>query len=171
MRRSIIARLPTTVDFTDPEQAQLAVKILNQALQSVEVRLDTVQQIGARKPPNPTGFSVTGRQGFFYITWNRIKNCDGYVIMQATDTAMMQNVGRHVIADGQQVSFHLAVGNVAVTYSFQMYAYQGPQYSQPSPIQTATSIPYGAGEAALPTPPLAPVPPKIIPVRSGPNLS
>jgi hypothetical protein len=170
MRKGNSFRLPSTMDLTDPAQAKLFVGIANQALQSFQSRLDTIQQIGAKEPPVVSGFSVEGKQGLFNLTWNRIKNVDGYVVIQAADPGMLPIIGRCHIADGQQCSFKIMVGNVAVTASFQIFAYQGPKYSHHSPTVTATTLLYGAAEAAPASPPIAPQHPKVAPVRSGPNL-
>ena len=144
--------------------------LLNQSLQTMQTRLDTIQQIGAQKPPTVSGLTVTGKQGLFYLTWNRIKNADGYVVVQGTDSTMVQITNRYPVPDGDSCSYSVPVGNVVVTASFQVFAYQGPQYSEPSPAVSATTVAYGAGEAAPPRPPLAPRPVKLAPVRSGPNL-
>jgi hypothetical protein len=144
--------------------------ILNQGLQSLQNRINTVQQVTAKAPPNVSGFTVTGKQGLFHLTWNRINNVDGYVITQASDTGMVQLVGRFNISDGQQCTYQVPVGNVAVTNSFQIYAYQGNKYGDPSPAITATTAVYASAEAAPPAPPIAPLQPKKAPVRSGPNL-
>ena len=153
------------------EHFLLMTNILNQSLQSMQNRLNTIQQTGARAPVPVSGFAVTGKQGLFHLVWNKIANVDGYVIVQASDSAMTQIVGRHTILDGEQCSFNIPVGNVSVTNSFQVYAFQGSQYGLPSPIATATSAVYGASEAAPASPPIAPTPPLLVPVRSGPNLA
>lgn len=152
------------------EHLNLMTTIVNQALQSLQNRMNTVQQVQAKTPPNVSGFTVTGKQGLFHLTWNRIVNADGYVITQASDTGMVSLVGRYNIPDGEQCVHQIPVGNVAVTNSFQVYAYQGNKYSDPSPAITATTVPYGAGESAPPAPPISPRQPKKVPVRSGPNL-
>jgi len=144
--------------------------ILNQALQSLQNRINTVQQVKALTPPTVTGLAVQGKQGCFYITWNRIAHVDGYVIVQANDSQMSQVIGRFPVPDGDSCVYSLAVGNAAVTSFFQVYAYQGPKYSDPSAIVSATTSTYGAGEAAPQQPGIAPRQPKIAPVRSGPNL-
>jgi len=144
--------------------------ILNQSLQSLQNRQNTVQQTGATTPPTVTGLAVTGKQGCIYLVWKRINNVDGYVVMQATDSAMSSLVGRYNVPDGDQASFVLPIGNNASTFYFQVYAYQGPKYSDPSAIVSGTSLTYTSSEAAPPTPPIAPRHPKIAPVRSGPNL-
>lgn len=152
------------------EHLSLMTTILNQGLQSLQNRQNTVQQTGATVPPTVTGLTVTGKQGCFWLTWNRIKNVDGYVVVQASDTAMSQLIGRFPVPDGDSCTLSIAVGNAAVTSSFQVYAYQGKKYSEPSAVVTATTVAFGAGEAAPPTPPLAPRQPKLAPIRSGPNL-
>lgn len=145
--------------------------ILNQAVQNLQNRVNTVQQVGAVAPPPVTGLSVEGKQGLFSLTWNRIQNVDGYVVVQASDTAMQQVVGRYTVPDGNQPMHQIPVGNAAVTGHFQVYAYQGNQYSDPSPTLVATSAVFStATEAAPKTPPIRPLQPKISPVRSGPNL-
>lgn len=144
--------------------------ILNQALQGLQNRVNKIQQVGAKTPPTVTGLSVTGKQGLFHLTWNRIANTDGYVVVHAADSGMTQVVGRYPVPDGDAVTHQIPVGNVAVTGSFQVYAYQGHQYSSPSNAVTATTTAYGAGEAAPPSPAIAPRHPKIAPIRSGPNL-
>lgn len=144
--------------------------ILNQGLQSLQNRVNTVQQVRAATPPTVTGLTVTGKQGLFYLTWNRIAHTDGYVVVQALDAGMVQIIGRFNIPDGDSCIYSVPVGNVAVTSSFQVYAYQGNKYSDPSSIVTATTVVYGSAEAAPPQPPIAPRQPKKAPVRSGPNL-
>lgn len=144
--------------------------ILNQALQHLHNGVNTIQQVGAKAPPPVSGLAVVGKQGLFHLTWNRIKNVDGYVVTHASDTGMTQLVGRYNIPDGNQPVHQIPVGNVAVTGSFQVYAYQGSQYSDPSPTVTATTAAYGAPEAAPTAPPIAPLQPKVAPVRSGPNI-
>lgn len=144
--------------------------VLNQAIQSLQNRVNTVQQTGATQPPNVTGLTVAGKQGLFSMTWNRIQNADGYVVVQASDSKMTQITGRYNISDGQQCTHQIPVGNTAVTGHFQVYAYQGQKYSDPSPAVTATSATFTTSESAPPTPPIAPQAPKVAPVRSGPNL-
>lgn len=176
MRRGNVARLPMP-----PADAAKDVKtlhdhviqqtiILNQALHSIQNRLNTIQQTGAKAPPAVTGLTVTGKQGLFHLTWNRIANADGYIITQASDSAMTTLIGRYHAFDGNTCTYQVPVGNVAVTNSFQVYAYQGPQVGNPSNIVTATSVVFTTSEAAPPSPPIAPLQPFVAPVRSGPNL-
>ena len=144
--------------------------LINQSLQVMQARLNTIQQTGAKPPVPVSGLAVAGKQGLFHLTWNRVKNADGYVIVHASDAAMTQIVGRYNIPDSNTPVHQIPVGNVAVTGSFQVYAYQGPQVGDPSPTVTATTATYGSSESAPPTPPIAPLAPKIAPPRSGPNL-
>jgi hypothetical protein len=144
--------------------------ILNQGLQSLQNRINTVQQVTAKAPPTVTNLTVTGKQGLFHLTWNRIANVDGYVVTQASDTGMSQLVARYNLPDGHQCVHQVPVGNVAVTHSFQVYAYQGNKYSDPTPAVTATSAVFGSPETAPGAAPIAPLQPKKAPVRSGPNL-
>lgn len=153
------------------EHIQTMTTILNQGLQSLQNRVNTIQQVGATTPPSVTGVTVAGKQGLFSLAWNRIKNVDGYVVVHATDTGMTQIIGRYNIPDGNSPQHQIPVGNAQVVGNFQVYAYQGQKYSDPSPRITSTSAVFSTStEAAPPTPPLAPLAPKISPVRSGPNL-
>ncbi len=149
---------------------EMMTTLLNQAVQSLENRVNTIQQVGAVQPPPVSGLTVTGKQGLFHLTWNRMKNVDGYVVVQASDSAMQTITGRYHVDDSNQPIQQIPVGNVAITAYFQVYAYQGQKYADPSPIVSATTLTYGASEAAPSSPPIAPLPPKISPVRSGPNL-
>jgi hypothetical protein len=182
MRRGNVFRLPLppTVGGTLASSGQ-DVKILqehivqmtnisNQAFQSLQNRQNTVQQVTAKQPPTVTGFSVTGKQGLFFLTWNRISHVDGYVITQAQDSGMVQLINRFNLPDGDTVAYSIPIGNVAATNSFQVYAYQGPKMSDPSNIVTATSLAYTTPEAAPPLPGIAPRHPKKVPPRVGPNL-
>lgn len=146
-------------------------QIVNKVMQNMAQRLNTIQQSGAQAPPNVSGVAVTGKQGLFHITWNRIKNVDGYVVEQASDSGMTQLVGRYNLPDANQCVHQVPVGNVAVTNYFRVYAYQGSKMSDPSPAVSGTTVVYGSAEAAPPAPPIAPLAPKISPPRSGPNLS
>jgi hypothetical protein len=152
------------------EHLNLMTTIINQGLQSFQNRLNTVQQVTAKTPPTVTGLTVTGKQGLFYLTWNRIAHVDGYVVLQASDTGMVQVVGRYNLPDGDTCTYSIPIGNVSVTNSFQVFAYQGQKMNDPSATVTATSAIYGSTEAAPPAPPIAPRQPKKVPPRSGPNL-
>lgn len=182
MRKGNTYRLPPppTVKGT-PESAPDDVKalqthiatitdVLNQSLQTMQTRIDTVQQIGAKKPPTVTGLTVTGKQGLFHLTWNRQDNVDGYVVVQGTDSTMQQITNRYHVSDGDAAQLQIPVGNVAVAANFQVYAHQGPMYSDPTTAAGGTTLMYTTSESAPPAPPIAPRPPKLAPVRSGPNL-
>jgi hypothetical protein len=181
-RRANVARLPLPLPLSGElakyrddarilhEHMTMMTTILNQALQSLQNRTNTIQQVGARAPVPVSSLAVTGKQGLFWLTWNRIAHVDGYVVVQASDAAMTQVTNRYPVPDGDACSFAVPVGNVAVTASFQVYAYQGPKYSDPSPIITATTLVYASSEAAPGAPPIAPRQPKLAPIRSGPNL-
>lgn len=176
MRRGNVARLPLppTTSASDVkvlhDHVVQMTTILNQNLQSVQNRLNTIQQTGAKKPPAVTGLTVTGKQGSFWLTWNRIANVDGYEVVRASDSAMSNIVGRFNVPGADSCTFSMPVGNVAVTSSFAVYAYQGPQIGDPSATVTATTATYTNAESAPPNPPIAPRSPKVAPTRSGPNL-
>jgi hypothetical protein len=168
---------PTGNPITDIQNMNqhmvLVTTLLNQTIQNTQNRLNTIQQTGAKAPPNVSGLAVTGQQGLFHLTWNRIQNADGYVILQSSSSSMSPITGRYTIADGGQCSHQIPVGNVAVTSHFQVYSYQGPQVGLPSPVVSGTTKVFNTstGDNAPPNPPLAPLAPIVQPVRSGPNLS
>lgn len=181
-RRGNVFRLPvppklSTSVTAGPQNAQLlndhlgqVTDIVNQALQSLQNRVNSIQQVTAKTPPTVTGLTVTGKQGLFYLTWNRIANTDGYVVTQASDPGMVQLIGRYTLPDGNQVTHQVPVGNVAVKNYFQVYAFQGQKMSDPSAAVSATTATFTTSESAPPTPPIAPLQPKVSPPRSGPNL-
>lgn len=142
------------------EQDLNAVAHLNKILLEIGQRLDTVQQTGGSKPVAPQNLTATGKQGCIWVTWNRVVGVDGYLLMVATESTMTKNVGRYNLPDSEQCAFQLPTGNSATKYYFQAYSYRGPQQSQPSPVANATSVAYGAGEAAPPNPPQDPRIPK-----------
>lgn len=144
--------------------------ILNQGLQSTYNRVNTIQQVAAKAPVAVTGLAVTGKQGLFHLVWNRIAHVDGYVLSQASDSAMSQLIGSYNLPYSETCRYSISVGNVAVTNSFQVYAYQGNKMGDPSPIVTATSLTYTTPEGAPGAPPFSPRQPKIVPPRSGPNI-
>lgn len=171
MKTPNINLIPTGLDPANPEHWNQVVKILNQNIQTLQNNVNTITQVGAKSPNPVSGVSAQGKQGMFSLTWNRMNNVDGYVILQANDAAMTQITNRYTIPDGQQCSYTIAVGNQAQTSHFQIFAYQGPRYSKPSNGVSATSVVFGTSTDSAPkTPPLAPLSPLIKPVRSGPNL-
>lgn len=167
--KGTIQSVPEDMKALSDHLAQMTM-ILNKVNQNMGQRLNTIQQTGAQAPPNVSGLTVTGKQGLFYLTWNRIKNVDAYVIEQASDSGMTQLVGRYTLPDANSCSYGIPVGNVAVTNYFRVYAQQGPKISDPSPAVSATTAVYASAESAPPAPPIAPLAPKISPPRSGPNL-
>jgi len=157
-------RLPSNWDSKDPEHLE----ILNRTLLEISQRLDTIQSIGAPKPPSPQNITATGKQGVIWLTWQRIATADGYIVIVGSESTMTKLVGRHNLPDSESCTFHLPVGNVATTFYFQVFSYRGNQVSQPSPTVTGTSIAYGAGETAPPSPPQDPRNPKISGLSGGP---
>lgn len=157
-------RLPSDWDSANPEHLEH----LNRILVEVQQRLDTVQSIGASAPAAPQTVTATGKQGAIWLTWQRIANADGYIVIVSNESTVTKLIGRHNLPDSESCTFHLPVGNVAVQYYFQVFSYRGNQVSPPSPTVTATSVVYGAGEAAPPTPPQDPRNPKIAGLSGGP---
>jgi hypothetical protein len=149
---------------------QLITRLLNQSTQDLHNAVNTIQQIGAHTPPNVSGLTVTGKQGLFHLTWNRVVNVDGYEVVQYSDAAMTQIINRWNLPDANTCAHQVPVGNVAVTNTFQVHAYQGNKIGDPSPGVTATTAVYASAEAAPVAPPIAPLPVKKSPPRSGPNL-
>lgn len=171
MRRALSSyRLPSIVNFADEVESATFLKIVNDSLTEIGNRLDTLQQLGAKPPVAVTSLTVTGKQGLFYLTWQKIANVDGYVILQASDSAMTQISGRWNLPDGETVSYQIPVGNVAVTNFFTVQAYQGNRYGPPSTAVSGTTVAYGSGESAPPAPPQRPVSPKVTGVRNGTTL-
>ena len=147
-----------------------AVEQLNNILAETQNRLDTVQQVGAKKPPTPIGPSAQGRQGLIWLTWNRVVNVDGYSVVVATSADMSKVLHRVDIPGSETCVYQMPVGNNAFQAWFQVYSYRGKLYSTPSNIVTATSVAFGAGEGAPPAPPVDPRNPLKAPLRSGLTL-
>src|SRR5215831_16878237 len=145
MRRGIDTyRLSSDWDPKNPDHLDQ----LNRTLIEIQQRLDTIQSIGARVPIAPQTVTATGKQGVIWLTWRRVKNADGYILVYGTDSTMVKILGRRVLADSETCDYQLPVGNVAVTYYFRIYTYRGNQVSDPSPTASAASVSFGAGEAA-----------------------
>lgn len=147
-----------------------AVEHLNRVLVEIQQRLDTLQQVGAKKPATPLNPAATGRQGLVWVIWNRVVNVDGYCVVVATTSDMSKILHREDTLGSENCSFRFPVGNNASTYYFQIYSYRGKQYSTPSNIVSAASVAYGAGEGAPPAPPVDPRNPLRAPLRNGPLL-
>ena len=164
MRKGVdIYRVPT--DLSHPEN----VATLNRILQNLGDRLDTIQQVGATAPPPVTGLTVTGKQGVICLTWQRIQNVDGYIILGAAESTMSQIVLRFNVPDSDTCTYSHPVGNVAVQYYFTVSAYQGNLVGQPSNTIAATSVAYTSVGTAPPIPPQAPRGGTLVP-RNGTTL-
>ena len=148
-----------------------AVDQLNRVLTEIKHRLDTIQQIGARKPVTPQSPSATGRQGLIWVTWKRVADVDGYSVVVATASDMSKILHRVDIPGSETCVYQMPVGNNAATYYFQIYSYRGTLYSTPSNIVSAASIAYGAGEGAPPAPPFDPRNPLKAPLRNGTTIA
>lgn len=144
-----------------------AVDQLSSILVEIQQRLDTVQQIGTKTPPAPTSPVATGKQGCIWLTWQRIANVDGYIVLSGSESTMTKLVGRHNLPDSESCTFQLPVGNSATQYFFQVFAYRGNQISPPSPTVNATSIAFGSGESAPPNPPSDPRNTKLAGITGG----
>ena len=157
-------RLPSDWDPKNPEHLE----VLNRTLLEISQRLDTIQSIGAPVPIAPQNITAIGKQGAIWLTWQRNAKCDGYIVIISNESTVTKLIGRHTLPDSESCTFHLPVGNVAVQYFFQVFCYRGNQVSPPSPTVNATSVVYGAGEAAPPLPPQDPRNPKTSGVTGGP---
>lgn len=153
MRKSVIMhQLPLDIDLTSSD----GIAQLNSILGDHGDRIDTVQQIGVRKPPSVTGLAVTGKQGCIWLVWNRIKNIDGYIVIGASTADMSKVAMRFNLPDADQCTHSVAVGNVATTYYFTVSAYVGNQISKPSTVVSGVSLAFTTSESAPPVPPFDP---------------
>lgn len=149
-------------DITSPEQVEAAMKVaqqLNRALSQIQNRLDKLEKVNVSISGRITSLAVEGRQGLFHITWNRVDDCDGYVLEMFTDSAATKRVGRWTLVGGQTVQWQIAVGNVAITRYFRLTPYRGAILGSPSAVVGGLSVSYGAGESAPTSPPTDPAPP------------
>lgn len=158
-------RLPSDWDPKNPDH----VEVLNKILVETQQRLDTIQSVGAKKPTSPRTVSATGKQGVIWVTWQRVSNVDGYIVVIASESTMTKLVGRHSQPDSETCSYSYPIGNSATQLWFQVFSYRGNQVSDPSPVATATSVVFGAGESAPPTPPQDPRNPFNAGITGGPN--
>ena len=145
-------RLPPNADLSNPEH----VALLNQILQNVEQRLDTVQQVGVSAPPSVTGVSATGKQGSIWLTWQRIQNVDGYMIVGATDSAMSAKVMQFNAPHSDTCTYAIPIGNSATQYFFTVSAYRGNVVGLPSVTVSATSVVFSTSTEAAPLSPSKP---------------
>ena len=127
---------------------------LNQSLLKIQNRMDSIERIGVAKPVTPGSFDVEGRQGTFHLTWAKVINVDGYVIVMATDSAMTKKIGRWTIRDPEAVQWQVPMGNVAATRYFQISSFLGDRVSDASNVESAASVAFGAGESAPAAPPV-----------------
>jgi len=148
-----------------------AVDELNRILTEIKQRLDTIQQIGAKKPATPRAPSATGRQGLIWLTWNRVADVDGYSVVVATASDMSKILHRQDIPGSETCAYSFPVGNNVSTYYFQVYAYRGTQYSTPSNVVSAASVAFTTPESAPPAPPVDPRNPLRAPLRNGTTLT
>lgn len=144
---------------------------LNRILVEIQNRLDTIQQVGVKKPATPSSPSATGRQGLIWLTWNRVTNVDGYSVVMATTSDMSKVLHRVDIPGSETCVYQMPVGNNVATYYFQVFSHRGNIYSAPSNVVSGTSVAYGAGEGAPPAPPVDPRNPFQAPLRNGTTLT
>ena len=131
---------------------------INEALLSLQRRIDRVEKTAAKQPAQVLNVAVEGRQGSYHITWTRVIGAEGYSIEMYSDSSATTIVQRIPIHDSQTVYWSIPVGNSATTRYFRVFAVNGNQVSNPSKIVSAASVAYGAGESA-PTAPPVPSPP------------
>ena len=167
MRRSLDTyRLPPEWHPDNPG----SVEHLNRILVEIGQRIDTLQQIGTKKPITPQNVTATGRQGLVWLTWSRVDKVDGYSVVVSTSSDLSKILHRQDIPGSETCTFQFPVGNNATTYFFQVYSYRGNLYSPPSNIVSAASVAFGAGEGAPPAPPVDPRNPLKAPLRNGTTL-
>lgn len=167
MRRSMDTyRLPPDWHPDNPG----SIEHLNRVLVEIGQRIDTLQQIGAKKPVAPQSVTATGRQGLIWVTWGRVVKVDGYSVVVATASDMSKILHREDIPGSESCTYRFPVGNNASTYYFQIYTYRGNLYSSPSVIVSATSVAFGASEGAPPAPSVDPRNPLRAPLRNGTTL-
>lgn len=147
-----------------------SIEHLNRILVEMGQRMDTLQQVGTKKPVAPNNVTATGRQGLIWLTWSRVDKVDGYCVVVATASDMSKVLHRADIPGSEACVYPLPVGNNAFQAWFQVYSYRGNLYSPPSVIVTATSVAFGAGEGAPPAPPVDPRNPLRAPLRNGTTL-
>ncbi len=140
---------------------------INEALLSLQKQIDGLSRAAAKKPPIVQGIAAEGRQGSLHVTWKKVLNTDGYLLLMYSDSAGTTIVQRTAIPDPETVYWETAMGNSATTRYFRIHAVNGQQVSDPSKLVSATSVAFGAGESA-PTPPPAPSePPGDVPPEFG----
>lgn len=167
MRKNVSQyRLPPGTTFNTPDHLDQ----LNKLLQNLGDRLDTIQQVGAQAPPAPLGVACEGKQGLLNVTWNRVQNCDGYIVCWSTSSSMLPILGRYTLHDSDAANYRLPVGNVAVTYFFTVSAFVGNKVSPPSAAVSATSTAFTTAGSAPVNAPVSPRAALVSPPRNGTTL-
>lgn len=147
MRRTVSQyRLPPDADLSKPEH----VDRLNKMLQNLGDRLDTVQQIGATAPTTPQSLAVQSLQGVLNVTWQRVANCDGYVLCWSASSGMVPLLGRYTLHDQDAANYRLPTGNTATTYFFTVSAFTGNKASLPSAAVSAASVVFSTSTDSAP---------------------
>ena len=148
----------------DPKKRAVALRIaqkINQAFSSLANRLDAMELPNATVTGRVESFAAQGRQGLFHLTWVRVIDVDGYIIEMFTDSAATIQVGSWIAWGASTVTYQIPVGNVSIARYFRITPFvnrlsSGMKLGTPSTLITATSVAYGAGEAAPTAPPVSP---------------
>jgi len=132
------------------------------------VRYVTPTKMPADFPPvTPSTVQVTGQQGLIRVQWSPVPEMDGYEIaIMATPNLAAPDVNIDRKMGDKNREYLYATGNVAITRYFAVRSFRSGYFSDWSPIQSATSVAFGAVEPAPPTPPANP-PPSNEPPPSG----
>jgi hypothetical protein len=136
----------------------------NQVIREAEMRLAALESKAkavAFATLSPVqGFAVEGRQGCFNATWQKKAGAvDGYTLIMYSDAAATAAILRVELRNVEITSHQFPVGNGAYTRTFRIWPFFGATVGPPSAIVSATSVGYGAAEAApaeSPTPPASP---------------
>lgn len=150
MRRTVAQYRLAPDAFSDPAKISEHVTNLNKLLQNLGDRLDTIQQVGATAPPTPQGLTVEGKQGFLNIAWQRVENCDGYVLCWSAVSGMVPLLGRYTLHDQDAANYRLPTGNTATTLFFTVSAFKGNKASLPSASVSAASVVFSTSTDAAP---------------------
>lgn len=133
-------------------------------------RLPTPTKMVVEQPPTiPTNTVATGQQGIIRIQWASSQNADGYDIAIMTTPNLQNpdvNIARTMGAKCREYVYPM--GNSATLRYFAVRAFVADVFSDWSPVVSATSIVFGAAEAAPPVPPVNPPSgPELPPTGSG----
>ena len=129
------------------------VRAANRTFAKLERRLDSLERVNAKTPPNIKDFTVEGKQGTFHLAWKKIIGVDGYIVLVSSDSGMIKITNRFDIPGQETCTWSIAVGNASFTRYFQLFTYIGKKTSNGSIVQSATSANFGSSEAvpAAPT--------------------